>query len=240
MPCLASSYERKILLSGSQDKTIKAWSLETFTVEHTFTGHKADVHTICILEQRNACVSGSEDRSIRVWDLLTYKPIAVVDSAHAGGIFTMACLPLNYVLSGGRDRSIMLWNDQWKVAKALTPPHCDAVTALCVSGKTQKFYSASRDKTIKEWDGLALCVTEKQQPHAHADWVTCMTMSPEDTLISGSRDCAVKVWDVQSGYMICTHQLRGHAGAVSAVAASNDLLFSASYDRSVRVWRLPA
>jgi len=235
--CLAASFPRKLLFSGSQDKTIKVWSLETFSVIKTLFAHTADVHCITILELRDVLVSASEDKSIRIWDLNNLSPLAVIDNAHTGGIFSLDALPSNYVLSGGRDRTIKLWNDRWQVAKTLFPPHYDGVTALAVSTKRQKFYSASRDKSIKEWDGLTLENTV-QQVHVHSDWITTMALSPdEEELYTGSRDCVIKVWNAET--LQCKYSMSGHRGAVNAIFASNGYVFSASNDRTVRVWKPP-
>ena len=61
---------------------------------------------------------------------------------------------------------------------------------------------------------------------------------------TGSADSIIKVWDLQKGYQ--THNLKGHAGIISALAfgtipsSSKDpwILASASDDCSIRIWDL--
>ena len=79
------SYQRKILLSGSSDKTVRAWSLETFSSLKVLTGHSDEVHCVRMLSR--FFVSGSEDKSLRIWDNVSFDLLLVIDHAHASGVF---------------------------------------------------------------------------------------------------------------------------------------------------------
>jgi WD40 repeat protein len=66
-----------------------------------------------------------------------------------------------------------------------------------------------------------------------------MAVSPDGRrIVSGSGDCTVVVWDLQSGDRI--HQLTGHQGGVNSVAVNPDgrRIVSASDDYTVAVWDL--
>merc|ERR1711971_1123734 len=49
----------------------------------------------------------------------------------------------------------------------------DGVTSIAVAGKHGKFYSASRDRSIKEWDVASLTNT-MHTLHVHGDWVQAL------------------------------------------------------------------
>ncbi|KAA1075779.1 hypothetical protein PGT21_026468 [Puccinia graminis f. sp. tritici] len=60
--------KRKILFTGSWDKTIKTWDVETQVLLSTSTGHVDFVKSIHIISTLGLLVSGSTDRDIRLWD----------------------------------------------------------------------------------------------------------------------------------------------------------------------------
>ena len=76
-----------------------------------------------------------------------------------------------------------------------------------------------------------------QTLEGHADLVTSLTFSPQgETLVSGSHDKRLKLWDVRSGQVLRT--LEGHDGAINSVAfdPQGGTLASGSGDKTVRLW----
>jgi hypothetical protein len=71
----------------------------------------------------------------------------------------------------------------------------------------------------------------------HVGAVTCVALSTDGkTLVSGSGDKTIIVWDVRSGQQRAT--LKGHTDAVTSVALSGDdkTLVSGSADKTINVW----
>jgi WD40 repeat protein len=71
----------------------------------------------------------------------------------------------------------------------------------------------------------------------HTHWVLAVAVSPDGrTIVSGSHDRTVKVWEAESGRLL--RSLEGHTGGVNAVAVSPDgrTIVSGSLDRTVKVW----
>jgi len=71
----------------------------------------------------------------------------------------------------------------------------------------------------------------------HHSPVRSLALNPANTLlVAGCADGVVGVWDVPRRRPLS--RLRAHAGAVTAVVLSDQLLFSGSADLTVRVWTL--
>ena len=57
----------------------------------------------------------------------------------------------------------------------------------------------------------------------------------ENTIVSGSSDNSIKIWDVESGEVIKT--LVGHSKLVSCIAIMNkDTIVSGSFDYTIKIW----
>lgn len=54
------------------------------------------------------------------------------------------------------------------------------------------------------------------------------------SVVSGSRDATLRVWDIETGQ--CQHVLVGHLAAVRCVQYDGRLVVSGAYDYSVKVW----
>lgn len=65
--CFAISPDRQTIVSGSKDKTIKVWHLETGQLIKTLEGHSASVKSVAISPDRQTIVSGSADNTIKIW-----------------------------------------------------------------------------------------------------------------------------------------------------------------------------
>jgi WD40 repeat protein len=57
------------IISGSRDKTIRVWDMDTGECLRTLQGHTSSVYGLCTLcTVGNKIISASEDKTIRIWD----------------------------------------------------------------------------------------------------------------------------------------------------------------------------
>jgi len=57
------------LISGSYDKTIKIWDMNTGLCVNTLNGHSESIWSIALTPDGTRIVSGSEDKSVKIWSL---------------------------------------------------------------------------------------------------------------------------------------------------------------------------
>lgn len=136
------------LYSGSGDKTIKAWSLQDYSLEYTMEGHKSLVSALFVNEE--LLYSGSWDGTVRLWWLGDHSPLSVLgDNAptHLSAVhaITMCNGTLIAVYNNG-------WLKVWKddiLLKSLQV-HNDAIIAA--DAAHDWVFIGSWDKTIKAFN----------------------------------------------------------------------------------------
>uniref|UniRef100_A0AAY4DKU7 Kinesin motor domain-containing protein n=1 Tax=Denticeps clupeoides TaxID=299321 RepID=A0AAY4DKU7_9TELE len=113
------------------------------------------------------------------------------------------------------------------------PPHYDGIESLVVQGEC--LFSGSRDNGIKKWD-LSRKDLLQQVPNAHRDWVCALGVVPgSPTLLSGCRGGVLKLWRTDT--LAPLGELKGHESPINGISTNSSLLFTASDDRTVKIWR---
>ncbi len=68
---IAVTPDGRYVVSGSLDKTLKLWDLETGALIRTFEGHAHQVLAVSVTPDGAHVVSGSRDHTVKLWDLET-------------------------------------------------------------------------------------------------------------------------------------------------------------------------
>lgn len=70
----------------------------------------------------------------------------------------------------------------------------------------------------------------------HTSTVRCIQAAGPKTVVSGSRDTTLRVWDLEKG--VSTKVLVGHSSSVRCLAVNGDIVVSGSYDYTAMVHHL--
>ncbi len=229
----------KTLVSGSDDKTIKLWNVETGQKLHTFEGHGGPVYSVNFSpDEGKTLVSGSDDKTIKLWNVETGQEIRTLKE-HGGTVYSVNFSPDGKTLvSGSDDKTIKLWNVETGKEIRTLKGHKGPVYSVNFSRNGKTLVSGSGDKTIKLWN------VEKPQEirtlKGHNSRVRSVNFSPNGkTLVSGSWDNTIKLWNESTGQEILT--LKGHEGPVWSVNFSPDegkTLVSGSDDGTIKLWNV--
>jgi WD40 repeat protein len=95
---------RDIVVSGSDEPTIKMWNLTTGTLIQTIAVHSSDVMGLCIAD--DIFVSGSYDNTVRVWDRYSGQLLRT----YSGPRFRAVALFDGVVVTGSDDGKVRLWS----------------------------------------------------------------------------------------------------------------------------------
>jgi WD40 repeat protein len=224
-------------VSGSDDRSLKLWDLQTGRVLRSFTGHEATVISVAMSRDGSRVLSASHDGKLRSWDLQTGQLLKTLVT-HEAGISAMAVTPDGrHALLGSYDRTLGLWDLETGQRHQRFVGHEDWVSAVGVTPDQRSAISGSLDSTIRLWD------LKSGSPirtfNGHENWVSALVVSSDgQSALSASADRTLKLWDLQTGQLRQTFE--GHRGRVRAVAMTPDgsHAISASFDTTLRLWDL--
>ncbi|KAH9180442.1 WD40 repeat-like protein [Lactarius sanguifluus] len=232
--CLLLSRGR--IISASDDHSIHVYSPVTGLLLRSLSGHEGGVWALA--STKDTLVSGSTDRTVRIWDLSTGRCTHVF----GGHTSTVRCLAIV------KPEWVDVEDDHGNVRKEKWPKR-----PLIVTG--------SRDHSLRVWD-----LPRPGEPEYRFDGADEADVDPADedvdenpyhklhleghehavralaargrTLVSGSYDSMVRVWDIITG--TCKWVLVGHTQKVYSVVldSTRHQACSGSMDGTVRVWNL--
>ncbi|MEH2197542.1 serine/threonine-protein kinase [Nostoc sp.] len=247
---LAISPDDYTLASGSDDKNIKLWDLNTQKVLATLSGHSQAVKSVAFSPDGKILATASDDKTIKLWQVETLKEICTL-VGHSHAVKSVAFSPDGQILaSGSWDKTIKLWDINTGREIYTIAGHQLQVNSVAFSPQGQILASASYDRTIRLWQLRAFggfeekfenrpCYSLLSTLSGHAWAVLTVAFSPDGKILAtGSDDNTIKLWEVNTGQLICT--LVGHSWSVVAVAftADGETLLSASCDKTVKLWKV--
>ncbi|KAM3869764.1 kinesin-like protein KIF21A [Diretmus argenteus] len=180
--------------------------------------------------------------SVRVWDLRRFASTGKL-TGHLGPVM---CLTVDQtgnnqdlVITGSKDHYIKLFDVTEGSLGSIgpthnfEPPHYDGIESLVVQGDI--LFSGSRDNGIKKWD-LDRKDLLQQVPNAHRDWVCALGVVPgSPALLSGCRGGVLRLWHTDT--LGTLGELKGHESPINSISTNSSHLFTASDDRTVKIWR---
>ena len=90
---VAISRDGKFVLSGSWDKTLRLWNLETGKTNVVFNGHTKDVLSVAFSPDNRHIASASRDNTIKVWNTLGACKYTLTRNGHNDWATCVRCSP---------------------------------------------------------------------------------------------------------------------------------------------------
>ncbi|CAM9864751.1 unnamed protein product [Lampetra fluviatilis] len=230
---------RTLTSSGQVTMGDQCASVSNRTV--TFPAGESQINQI-MLSHNGAFLYAAASNFVRMWDLKRFQSTGKL-SGHTGPVMT---LTVDYnadstskVITGSKDHYIRVFEVSEGAlgtvgpTRSMEPPHYDGIESLAVIGDV--LFSGSRDNGIKKWD-LNKQELLQQIPNAHKDWVCALGAVPgQPVLLSACRAGVLKLWNVEP--FALRAELRGHDSPINAICTNSSSIFTASNDRTVRMWR---
>lgn len=148
-PIEAVIFDRHILVSGSQDKTVKIWDIKSGKYTHTFEGHQGGVWCLSFFTP-NLILSGSHDGSIKVWNVKERKMARSIQ-AHEGPIWAMSLYGKTLV-TVSQDKTAKIWDISRCLLLMTLTGHNKPIFAVDMSEDGTLVITGSADRTVKIWE----------------------------------------------------------------------------------------
>ncbi|EDV28764.1 uncharacterized protein TRIADDRAFT_15916, partial [Trichoplax adhaerens] len=237
---LAVSSNGIFLATGSVDKNIRIWDLNSGSLVHVLIGHSEPIHRVHISPDNRMVIGYSyigefmKVKSIVVWNLESGKRLYNL-KGHTGG----HC-PL--VLTHDRTKVAKVWDMISGDLVATLTGHTNRITTSLVLGDLGEplLVTASEDHTAKIWNLSNLnSLQEDKKTDFHESNVNFVQISKDGSyVVTGSQDKKFKKWDIETGKLIQEMELLGHTESVQSVVVTSKarLAASGSKDATVRLW----
>ncbi len=239
--CVAITPDGKKIVSGSRDKTIRIWDLETGKELKVLSGHTDAVYSVAITPNGKQIVSaGSGDKTVRIWDLDTGQQLKVLEG-HAAAVLFVAITPDGKkIVSGSSDETAKIWDLKTGLQLKILKGHTDSVNSIAITADERKIISGSDDETIVIWDFALDQQEEIYVLEGHDGKIYSVAITPDGKkIVSGSSNKIIRVWYREIGSLVFDdYILEGHNGPVHSIALTPDWkkIVSGSADKTIRIW----
>lgn len=209
------------LLTGSQDRTVKRWDIQTSMRKapravYTRLAHDKDINAIDINHTSQLFASASQDKNVKIWSVEEGEVQGIL-RGHKRGVWSVRFAPKDtpsiigesgpaagkgLILTGSGDKTIKIWSLSDYTCVRTFEGHTNSVLKVAWLGlpkaddrgkKHVQIASAAGDGLVMVWD--ASTGETSCTLDNHEDRVWALTVHPmTNMIVSGSGDSTVTFW----------------------------------------------
>ncbi|XP_076852925.1 transducin beta-like protein 3 [Brachyhypopomus gauderio] len=148
---VAVSPNDKLLVSGSQDRTAKLWSLADMSLLGVFQGHRRGIWCVQFSTVDQVVATASADGTMKIWGLHDFSCLKTFEGHDASVLKVIFVSRGTQLISGGSDGLMKLWTIKTNECVKTFDVHQDKVWSLHGSWADSLVVSGSADSTVVVW-----------------------------------------------------------------------------------------
>ena len=231
---LGFSQDGTLLVSRSDDNTVKLWDVQTGGVVRTLGGGTLVVSAVSISPDGATVALGTEDGAISLWDVQTggRRPVEIRQSG-AVRITKFSPIDPQRLISSSWDGRVREWNvDGSQIGTSYH--ETDGVSDLSYAFDGTRFVSCGgRVATVRDSDSGAVVVKLDAPDRTHLD--RCC-FSPGGRFVVCAAGTSICVWDITISEARPVKRLVGHSDYITSLTFSSSIV-SGSEDKTVKFWQ---
>jgi hypothetical protein len=214
--CLAVTPDGRSVLSGSEDRTLRLWDVESKESLRVLEGHDFPVVASAISADGKRGLSADMGPRVRLWDLETGQEIGQFD--HPGGVASVALsADGKRILAGlgqvkeGAVFPVCLWDADTGTLRKTFRGHTAAVLSVAFAADEGPMASSSADGTVRLWK--AGSETEEMRFSDLTGPVHQVAFSPNGHLLIGTAGAVTRFWNLATGKSVRAGKQEADAAA---------------------------
>ncbi|KAG2142890.1 uncharacterized protein EDB93DRAFT_598081 [Suillus bovinus] len=230
--------DKRRMVTGSDDNTLRLWDLKTGDVLKKMEGHRSWVLALTISRDGQLIASGDEGGNIIIWHGETGESLIQPIKAHSTYTTSLNFSPDGTVLAtSAYDKTTKLWDIKTWEQYSIKSGSC----VYCIR------YSPSGELlAIATFDNIEIYElgtrTRVAKFKGHTKYNSSLAWTPDGTrLLTGGDydDPTIREWDTTTWKQV-SDPWTGHSDCINAIAVNSagTLVASASQDNHVHVWQL--
>ncbi|KAG2053269.1 WD40 repeat-like protein [Suillus hirtellus] len=228
--------DKRRMITGSEDKTLCLWDLETGVVLKKMEGHSRDVRALAVSRNGQIIASGDGGGEVIAWHGETGESITQPIKAHSTYINSVDFSLNGMVLAtGSYDKTVKFWSTEtWQMqGDPILIERGNLVFCVRYS-PSGELLAIATDTNIQIYNPGT-----REQVASLTGWNLSLTWTPDGTRLLSGGSNSISEWDTSTWQQV-GHPWKGHTDRINNIVIdpTDSLVASASYDNHVRLWRL--